>query len=43
MKYLDPSRLQMVAVGDGKRIGESLKKFGTVEAYDTDGKPKTLP
>ena len=37
-KYLDPGRLQIVAVGDGKKIGESLKKFGPVEIYDTEGK-----
>jgi hypothetical protein len=29
-----------VAVGDAKKIGEGLKKFGTVEVYDTDGKLK---
>ena len=37
-KYLDPARLQIVAVGDGKKIGDRLKKFGKVEVYDTDGK-----
>jgi zinc protease len=37
-KYLDPGHLQIVAVGDGKKIGESLKKFGQVEVYDTEGK-----
>jgi len=37
-KYLDPGHLQIVAVGDGKKIGESLKKFGPVEIYDTEGK-----
>ena len=37
-KYLDPGHLQIVAVGDGKKIGESLKKFGPVEVYDTEGK-----
>jgi zinc protease len=42
-KYLDPSRLQIIAVGDGKKIGEGLKKFGTVETYDTDGKAKVAP
>jgi zinc protease len=41
-KYLDPARLQIVAVGDGKKIGEGLKKLGTVEEYDTDGKPKSV-
>lgn len=39
-KYLDPSRIQIIAVSDGKRIGESLKKFGTVVTYDTEGKLK---
>jgi predicted Zn-dependent peptidase len=39
-KYLDAGRLQIVAVGDAKKIGEGLKKFGTVEVYDTDGKLK---
>jgi zinc protease len=37
-KYFDASRLQIVAVGEGKAIGEILKKFGKVEVYDTDGK-----
>jgi hypothetical protein len=36
-KYLDPSRLQLVAVGDAT-IAESLKSRGTVEIYDTEGK-----
>jgi predicted Zn-dependent peptidase len=39
-KYLDPARVQIVAVGDGAKIGESLKKFGTVEVYDTEGRRK---
>jgi zinc protease len=42
-KYLDPSRLQIIAVGDGKKIGEGLKKFGSVETYDTEGKAKSIP
>ncbi len=37
-KYLDPSRLQIVVVGDASKIAESLKQFGTVETYDTNGK-----
>lgn len=36
-KYLEKGRLQIVAVGDPK-IGESLKQFGTVDTYDTNGK-----
>ena len=37
-KYLDASRLQIVAVGDGKKIAEGLKKFGKVETFDAEGK-----
>jgi predicted Zn-dependent peptidase len=40
-KYLDLKRVQIVAVGDGTKIGEGLKKFGTVEVYDTEGRKKT--
>ncbi len=38
-KYLDQGRLQVVAVGDGKKIAEGLKKFGKVETFDTEGRP----
>jgi zinc protease len=38
-KYLDPGRLQVVAVGDPTKIADLLKKFGPVETYDTNGKP----
>jgi predicted Zn-dependent peptidase len=38
-KYLDLSRLQIVAVGDASKIADVLKQFGTVENYDTEGKP----
>jgi zinc protease len=37
VKYLDPSRLQIVIVGDPK-IGEALKKYGTVETFDPEGR-----
>jgi len=37
-KYLDPSRLQIVAVGDPDKVGEVLKGFGPVETYDTEGR-----
>ena len=37
-KYLDPARLQIVAVGDPK-VADVFKAFGTVEMYDTNGKP----
>jgi predicted Zn-dependent peptidase len=36
-KYLSMTRLQIIAVGDPK-IGDTLKQFGTVETYDTEGK-----
>jgi zinc protease len=38
-KYLDLSRLQIVAVGDATKISEVLKQYGTVEVYDTEGRP----
>jgi zinc protease len=41
-KYLDVTRVQIVAVGDGAKIGEGLKKFGTVEVYDTEGRKKPM-
>lgn len=37
-KYLDPGRIQVVAVGSGDVLGPALQKLGTVEAYDTEGK-----
>ena len=40
VKYLDPARLQIVAVGDGAKIAEGLKQFGALEVYDPDGKRK---
>jgi hypothetical protein len=30
----------VVAVGDGKQLLETMKKYGPVEMYDTEGKPK---
>jgi predicted Zn-dependent peptidase len=36
-KYLDPSRLQIIAVGDATKITDTLKTFGTVQQYDTNG------
>jgi zinc protease len=38
-KYLDLAHLQIVAVGDASKITDVLKQFGTVEIYDTEGKP----
>ncbi|MGH9372460.1 MAG: M16 family metallopeptidase, partial [Vicinamibacterales bacterium] len=37
-KYLDPSRLQIIAVGEPTKVSEVLKGFGPVETYDTEGK-----
>jgi zinc protease len=37
-KYLEPGRLQIVAVGDATKIADILKKKGTVEMFDADGK-----
>ena len=42
-KYLDPSRLHVIAVGEPAKVAEILKKFGTVETYDTEGKRVTSP
>ena len=38
-KYWAPDRLQVVAVGDASTVGPALKKLGTVQAFDTEGKP----
>ena len=38
-KYLDPSRLQFVVVGDPTKVADLLKQFGPVETFDTNGKP----
>jgi zinc protease len=37
-KYLDPSRVQIVAVGDAAKVESILRKFGPLEKYDTEGK-----
>jgi zinc protease len=38
-KYLDPKRLQIVAVGDAVKIGPNLKSFGPLEVFDVEGEP----
>ena len=38
-KYLAPDRLQIVAVGDVAKVEPALKKLGTVQVFDADGKP----
>jgi hypothetical protein len=43
-KYLDPKRLQTVAVGDAAKIEAALRPFGPVEIFDDEGKAlKTAP
>jgi zinc protease len=43
-KYLDPKRLQIVAVGDAAKIAPVLRGFGPLEVFDDEGKPvKALP
>ena len=36
-KYWDPSRLQIVAVGDASKITDVLRKRGQLEVFDADG------
>ncbi len=38
-KYWDPAKLQIVAVGDAVKVTDTLKKRGTLEVYDAEGKP----
>jgi zinc protease len=40
-KYLDPTKLQIVAVGDSSKIEAELRTFGPVELYDDEGKAVT--
>jgi zinc protease len=37
-KYWSPERLQIVAVGDQAKVEPALKKLGTVQVFDADGK-----
>jgi len=41
-KYLDPAKVQIVAVGDGKKIEETMRKFGQLEVYDVEGKKREM-
>ena len=38
-KYIDLNHLQIVAVGDAAKTRAILAKFGTVEEFDTEGRP----
>jgi zinc protease len=40
-KYLDPSRVQIIAVGNSEGVARALRKLGPVEVYDVDGKKIT--
>jgi zinc protease len=40
-KYLDPSRLQIVAVGSSEGVARALRKLGPVEVFDAEGRPVT--
>jgi zinc protease len=37
-KYLDPSKLQIIAVGDAGKIEADLSKFGPLEIFDDEGR-----
>jgi zinc protease len=37
-KYVDLGHLQIIAVGDASKTRDILRKYGTVEVYDADGK-----
>ena len=38
-KYLDPAKLQIVAVGDASKIEAGLRTFGPLQVFDDEGKP----
>jgi zinc protease len=40
-QYLNPDAMQVVAVGDRRKIQRALEKYGPVEVYDTQGRPIT--
>lgn len=42
-KYIDLGKLQIIAVGDAKRVADVMKQFGAVALYDTEGKPLQSP
>lgn len=39
-RYVNPETQQVVVVGDASKIKAALEKFGPVEVYDTEGKPR---
>jgi predicted Zn-dependent peptidase len=42
-KYFNPETMQIVAVGDGRKIQPILEKYAAVEVYDSAGKPLRPP
>jgi len=42
-KYLDPAKLQIVAVGEANKVLPVFEKYGAVKLYDTQGKPENPP
>ena len=36
--YLNLEKIAIVVVGDAKKLGKSLQKFGEIELYDLDDK-----
>lgn len=41
-KYVDPDNMQIVTVGDAKTIAPILEKYGKVQLFDLQDKPKQL-
>ncbi len=41
-KYLAADKLQIIAVGDASKVADALKKYGSLEIFDTNGKPKDM-
>ncbi len=37
-KYLDPSRLQIIAVGDRAAAEEVLQRLGRLQVFDAEGR-----
>ena len=37
-RYLNPDTMQVVAIGDARKIKQALEKFGSLEVYNSDGK-----
>lgn len=42
-KYINPATMQLVAVGDARKIKSVLEKYGPVEMVDASGKPEVEP